>query len=693
MKNKFIHKYTLLLIICLSLSFLGFSQQQVSKSKASFSYKKSPIDGVIKCATAENEERLQLKNPNRMNNDQFEKWIAPIIEAQKQKNLNSKTEVTTYTIPVVIHIIHNGDAVNTSISHVNENISDAQAASQITVLNQDFRRMTGTRGYGTTGYIRGVDCQINFVLAQQDPYGVFTTGIEHLNMLESDWTTAKIEEILKPNTQWDPNKYLNIWTVKFSPATNLLGYAQFPSNSTLGGLNTNGGDANTDGVVINYIAFGSRAENNGSFELNKNYNLGRTTTHEIGHFLGLRHIWGDDDECTGNNSTSGDYVTDTPDSTAPNYSCEIATNCISFDMIENYMDYSTDSCMDTFTAEQKSRMQTVMSNSPRRKELPSSNVLTPGFIKTLDAALRNISITTSTCNSGFSPSFYIENKGTTILQTARITYTIDNSNPEIFNWIGSLSQNTSSLISIPEIFIPSGTRQFVATISSINDNTDLNALNNSASKNFTIASLSQLSGNSAPKATLTLQCDRDGTETSWTLRNRIGTTIYSGGPYTDTDSSTNLNLPITEVFNLQDGECYTFTIFDSYGDGINTNGGLGSYSLKDENNIVFASGGTFLYNESKGFTFGNLNSDSFEFSNEIYLYPNPTKDFLNISIPSFLETPNRYYITNTLGEIILKKEVLKRNDLTVDTSCLSQGIYFVIIEKGTEKHTLKFIKE
>ncbi|MFM9826392.1 M43 family zinc metalloprotease [Flavobacterium sp.] len=692
MKNKSNNKYILLLIICLCLSFSGFSQQKVLKSKASFTYKKSPIDGVIKCATTENEERLQIKNPSRMNNSQFEKWLTPIIEVQKQKNLNSRTEATTYTIPVVIHIIHNGDAVNTSISHTSENISDAQAASQITVLNQDFRRIANTPGYGTTNYNRGVDCQINFVLAKQDPFGVFTTGIEHLNMLEANWTEAKIEEILKPDTQWDPTQYLNLWTVQFSD-TKLLGYAQFPSNSNLGGLNTNGGNANTDGAVINYITFGSRAENDGSFELNKNFNLGRTTTHELGHYLGLRHIWGDDNLCTGDNSDSGDYASDTPDSTAPNYSCVVATNCIGFDMIENYMDYTNDACMNTFTDGQKTRMTAVMTSSPRRKELPSSNAFTSGFTKTLDAAVRNISITTSACNSGFTPSFYIENKGTTNLFTAVITYSIDNSNSKSFDWNGSLPQNTSTLINIPEIVIPSGTHLFNTTISSVNNNPDLNALNNSTSKNFTIAPLSQLSGNTTPKITLTLQCDRDGTETSWTLRNRIGTTIYSGGPYTDTDSSTNLNLPITEVFNLQDAECYTFTIFDSYGDGINTNGGVGSYSLKDENNTVFASGGTFLYNESKGFNFGTLSNSSFETSSEIYLYPNPVNESLKINVPSFYGLPNRYIIIDNLGKTINKKIIQSEADLLVNTTALSNGIYYIILIKGDEKKTLQFIKE
>jgi hypothetical protein len=675
------------------VSFSCFSQQKVSKSKTSFYNKKSPTDGVIKCATTENEECLQLKNSNRMNNNQFEKWIAPIIEAQKQKNLNSKTEATTYTIPVVIHIIHNGDAVNTISAHTSENISNAQAASQITVLNQDFRRMTNTRGYGTTGYNRGVDCQINFVLAQQDPYGVSTTGIEHLNMLVSDWTTAKIEEILKPDTQWDPNKYLNIWTVKFSTATNLLGYAQFPSNSTLGGLNTIGGDAITDGVVINYTAFGSRAENDGSFELNRNYNLGRTTTHEVGHYLGLRHIWGDDNLCTGNNATSGDYVTDTPDSTAPNYSCDIVANCIGFDMIENYMDYSTDSCMDTFTAEQKTRMQAVMTNSPRRKELSTSTVATPGFSRTLDAAVRNISISTNTCNSGFTTTFYIENKGTNVLRTATLRYSIDNSNPVDYFWTGNLAQNTSGLISIPEINISSGTHLFSVAISNVNDQTDLNSLNDSTSKTFTIASLSQLSGNTTPKVTLTLQCDRDGSETSWTIKNRLGTTLYSGGPYTDTDSATNLSAPIIVDFTLQDGECYTFTIYDSYGDGINTNGGVGSYSLKDENNLVFASGGTFLFNESKGFTFGTLSNSSFETSNEIYLYPNPVHESLKIHVPSRYGLPSSYTVVDNLGKTIHKKVIQSDADLLVNTSTLSNGLYHITLIKGDEKKTLPFIKE
>lgn len=685
-----------LFFICFITSYSGFGQQILNKKPTTLLQKNSKI-GVIRCATTENEIRLQAKNPNRLTKTQFENWLAPIIATQKQNNLTNKTGIIIYTIPVVIHVIHNGDAINTISSHTSENISDAQAASQITVLNQDFRKMTGTPGFGTTGYQLGVDCLVNFVLAKKDPYGVLTTGIEHINMGKEDWSVEEADALLKPETQWNPNKYFNIWSVKFSSATNnLLGYAQFPSNSNLGGLSVTGGDANTDGIVINYYALGTNAENDGSFLLSINFNMGRTATHETGHFLGLRHIWGDDELCTGNNTTSGDYVSDTPDSDRENYNCTsvlVPAHCIGNDMIENYMDYTNDACLNTFTLGQKSRMVAVMTNSPRRKELATSTVATPGTTKTLDAALKNIFITTSVCNASFAPSINIENKGTTVLQTATVRYSIDNTNPKTFVWTGNLAQNTSGLISIPEISTSSGTHLFSVAISKVNNQTDLNSLNDSTSKSFTIPPLSQLIGDTTPKATLTLQCDRDGSETTWTIKNSNGITIYSGGPYTDAASSTQLDPPIITDFNLASGECYTFTINDSYGDGINTNGGVGSYSLKDENNTVFASGGTFLFNESKGFSFGNLANKTFETSNDIYIYPNPANESLKINVPGIYGLPSSYTIVDNLGKTINKREVKRETDLFITISSLSKGVYYITIIKGNEKKTLPFIKE
>ncbi|MEO1713309.1 MAG: M43 family zinc metalloprotease, partial [Bacteroidota bacterium] len=166
---------------------------------------------------------------------------------------------------------------------------------------------------------------------------------------------------LKPATFWDPNRYFNIWTVNFGGfiGRNLLGYAQFPSNSGLLGLEVDEGLAETDGVVVGYKYFGR-----GSFpELNETYNLGRTCTHEVGHWLGLRHIWGDGD------CTVDDFCSDTPASDEPNYSCSPHISCGTQDMIENYMDYTDDQCMNLFTQDQKDRMIQVLENSPRRNTL------------------------------------------------------------------------------------------------------------------------------------------------------------------------------------------------------------------------------------------------------------------------------------------------------------------------------------
>lgn len=685
----------LYILICIMISFSTFAQQLQKNKPTNLIQKKSNV-GVIRCATTENEERLQLKNPNRMNNSQFENWLSPIISKQKQNSATNKIGITIYTIPVVIHIIHNGDPVNTINSHSSENISDAQAASQIAVLNQDFRKMVGTPGFGNTGYKLGVDCLINFVLAKQDPYGVLTNGIEHINLGKKDWTDEEIDAMVKPETIWDPTKYLNIWVVNFS--VNLLGYAQFPSNSTLTGLNTSGGDIDTDGIVINYDAMGTNAQNDGSFELNPLFNKGRTATHEIGHFLGLRHIWGDkgsrEDEVT--DCTGSDFCLDTPQAGWENYNCEIVDSCpldSGNDMIENYMDYTNDACMNTFTAGQRDRMKAVMTNSPRRKELASSTVSSPGFVKTLDGALKNTLITNSVCNSSIMTSINFENKGANVIQTATITYRIDNANPKTFIWNGNLSQYATELISIPEIVSSVGTHLFSAEITTLNNATDSNSLNDTTSKSFSILPISQLSGDNTPRITLTLQCDKDGSETTWTLKNSRGTTLYNGGPYEDAVSSTKLKDPIIQVFDLQDSDCYEFTINDSYGDGINTNGGLGSYSLKDENNNVFASGSTFLFAESKGFRFGTLSNSSFETSSELFLYPNPTKESLYINIPSSMGLPESYSISNSLGKEIRKKGRIKETDLNLNISSLSKGVYFITLNKDNQKRTLKFIKD
>ncbi len=342
--------------------------------------------GYVRCATDEYEAMLQAQNPNRQTREQFEEWLAPKIAQIKADKAAGRNVQTVYNIPVVIHVIYfGGDAIGTG-----ENISDAQAASQIQVLNNDFRRLMGTMGYNTNP--AGADLEVNFCLAQQTPTGVASTGIEHLSIAppnnhparNDDWETQADINVMKGTTIWDTSRYMNFWSVRFggNPSSSggtadLLGYAQFPNGSSLGDLPGNDGGANnnTDGAVCVYNAFGNKndpANSGNTFIMNGTYDYGRTMTHEVGHWLGLYHTF--QGGCTG----VGDRCTDTPAVSAPNFGCPSGTNsCPSAagnDMIENYMDYTDDACMNVFTADQKIRVQAVMASAQRRASLNSSTV-------------------------------------------------------------------------------------------------------------------------------------------------------------------------------------------------------------------------------------------------------------------------------------------------------------------------------
>jgi hypothetical protein len=372
------------------LFLLAFSAASLSSIAQEKRHQELTPSGHIRCYTDENEARLKALYPNRATTEEFENWLAPKIAQIKADRAAGRNVQAVYNIPVVIHIVHDGDCVGTG-----ENITDAQAISQITVMNQDYRRMASTPGgANTTGL--AVDCEINFILAKRDPNGNPTTGVvrhqiaPYSNNVANgsggpDWETNADVEAMKAATIWDPTKYLNMWTIRPGGLSlengglnGLLGYAQFPDATGLSGLSASGGAANTDGVVAGYDAMGTNALNDGTFILNPTYNLGRTMTHEVGHWLGLRHIWGDNATCpAANNATTKDYCADTPAANGPNYTCNLSANtCPSTpgnDQVQNYMDYTNDACMDTFTANQKTRMQTIMAGAARRNTLNASN--------------------------------------------------------------------------------------------------------------------------------------------------------------------------------------------------------------------------------------------------------------------------------------------------------------------------------
>jgi len=296
------------------------------------------------CGTTEYQTMLEQEDPGIINRqEEIEQFTRDFLIN------NPQGERALVTIPVVVHVVYNTTA---------ENISDAQIQSQITVLNQDFRKLNADVA-NTPGAFAGLasDSNIEFCLATVDPNGNPTNGVLRVPTTATSFGT---NNTVKSSTSggsnaWNAGKYLNMWVCDISGGT--LGYAQFP-----------GGSASTDGVVCDYQYFGTIGTATAPF------NKGRTATHEVGHWLNLRHIWGDD----GTGCTGSDQVTDTPNSAGPNYGCPAfptvtCSNGPNGDMFMNYMDYTDDACMFMFSSGQVSRMQALFATGGARASLLTSN--------------------------------------------------------------------------------------------------------------------------------------------------------------------------------------------------------------------------------------------------------------------------------------------------------------------------------
>ncbi|GAB3803254.1 hypothetical protein GCM10028819_32890 [Spirosoma humi] len=320
-----------------------------------------------RCGVVDHERILQQRDPGRL--DELNKLNRLIQQADaKKQSLRQADDQTVYRIPVVVHVVHS-NATNTIGGANNVNISDEQIISQIQVLNEDYRRKEGTNGFNTSPI--GADAHIEFYLATTDPEGKATNGItRHYYAQKSSFNVFNDDVLLSQIAYWPSNRYLNIWVTKVDT---YIGYTQFPTAAdTLKGLPTSSNEF-TDGTIIDYRYFGKRI---GTVSSSSLYALGRTATHEIGHWLGLIHTWGDGNGC------AEDYVADTPPTEDRSDVSRLLTCTQTYstcfngqqtrDLVEDYMNYWPDACMNLFTAGQVSRMRLVMTLSPRRAQLLKS---------------------------------------------------------------------------------------------------------------------------------------------------------------------------------------------------------------------------------------------------------------------------------------------------------------------------------
>ena len=281
------------------------------------------------CGTAElHAERMATDAEYNRRHTAYRERLKALQDAGE--TLAPRTAEPLVTIPVVVHVLYRLGA---------QNISDAQIQSQIDVLNEDYRRMNAdTTSTPVAFQPVATDVNIEFCLASIDPDGNPTTGIERREVSTSNIGSSSNYYLTGSGglNAWNASQYLNIWVCEINGG--ILGFAQPP-----------GSPATFDGIVIQHRYFGRTGF------VSSPFNRGRTATHEVGHWLGLRHIWGD------GGCSVDDGVLDTPVSDAANYSCPTThSSCSSLDMVQNYMDYTDDFCMNIFTAGQAFVMQNTV---------------------------------------------------------------------------------------------------------------------------------------------------------------------------------------------------------------------------------------------------------------------------------------------------------------------------------------------
>lgn len=414
------------------------------------------------CGAHHLHEKAMANDPMyRQKSEEIEEFTKRFIEKKATLRAAADEELI---IPVVFHVVYKTD---------DQNISDTRLKEQIKILNDDFNALNSDISKVPEPFKLSVGMfKVKFVLANRDTKGNITTGINRykttVNAFSIDSEGIKSASKGGANA-WDPNSYLNIWVgnIYDEAEGDLLGYASFPSNA----------GKSTDGVALHYHHVGKT----GSL---RPYNLGRTATHEFGHYFNLYHIWGDADRCTaddGIGDTPSQYTSSSGVPTFPK--TDQCTKDYPGIMFMNFMDYSNDEALLMFTNMQADRMLAAL-NGPRASLLKSK-----GYVPTIDLDVSASAITSPEaieCYNEITPKVVVYVDGAKEVSSLEIAMKIDNGTPLVGTWTGKLVQDDAIQLAFSPITVSEGNHTITFTINKVNGVVDDNTTNNSVSKSFTI---------------------------------------------------------------------------------------------------------------------------------------------------------------------------------------------------------------
>lgn len=677
-----------------------------------------------------------LKKQFEANPEMEANFMRQLEEIATENRRSSRATQEVIYVPVVFHIIHNGDAIGTG-----ENISDAQCISQIDALNRDFNGLDPDV-VNVPQVFRSLvgNARINFCLAKFDPTGNPTSGIERLQYPNATWDEDNvIDATLKPATIWDRTKYLNIWSVRMGgtlASEGVLAYATLPFSAT----------NNNDGIVARFNTIGTVGT------LLSGIDRGKTVGHEAGHWLGLLHTWGFGPGC----GDQGDFIADTPDQDDMNFGCptfprvSCTQSAPNGDMFMNYMDYSDDNCRNMFSVGQCTRMNDIL-NSNRASIKQSA---TKCFYN-LDAALLELRVPSDTiCALSVKPLVTLQNAGITPLTSGTFQVSVDGGVPQVFNWTGFLNPQQQTSVVLPQVNFTSGIHTFNVTFTSPNGLSNDNFAGNDAITR-TVFAYSSGGSSAVPfsedfesasfPAGSNWYTENNDADRTWVLETSLS--AYDNGNYSvSIDNFSYTSNPnkkrdaiITENYNFSNIQYPELSFDVAYARlNVNRKDSLNIYYSfdcgtrwiklwgKDGTGLATAPDQTTKFypnaNQWQNVTIPVLDlvpqtHVSFKFENvtgwgnvlyldninvrnntalaveepnrfEVGIFPNPANDLLAIRLP-FTHPFNTIEIVNAMGEVV-HEEAVTSHSLIFNIDYLPNGMYIARIKGGNHVQSNKF---